>query len=586
MVKYEREPIDFEKYHDRLSDPGFIWIEKQRLERARAKYLAESAVMETMAKDKMKQKSAGEYPFLTKGAIINYLMSIERCPRHYFELKGRNEASLDMKRCLVPLMENGYAQEFLEYYMEHRSLKSKANNLKSVIDGLNNEQIMDQGYMANQLSFRVVPSANFRFNYADANIISQIPKKDTGCIVAPSEYCLVWGDFAQSDLRIAYNLFMRSPENDKVMSAYDDKYEALARIVSKSLGQEFNLEKFKQDRKLYKRLTLATVYGTRASQVKEEDKFIKTLTQFLLKCPKYVEYYNSLVVYHRLALPIIVKTYFGNEQMTPVFHKESDTVNRGLNCPVQSVTSEVVVMTVDKILQEFYDRGYSEDDVKVYLVRHDEPVFLVREEAMKDSWIFQQYSKIFVDGWSPLALDFEAGYHYGESTEALMNLMAQSAEQNREKISVLHETENGENLYFPVEPVLKLSVSTFFVGEKAVFAVYNENENKVHYGIAGTSNIDDVLLVVRQKLHNVDLKKQYRGIVVLNTNYSGKDCTENGLFIKYETATSAELEDSNVLARYAMCRYCKSSGIQSPVDPPLASYSKFITSVTKFTELD
>lgn len=62
---------------------------------------------------------------------------------------------------------------------------------------------------------------------------------------------------------------MRSPENDEIMNRYEDKYEALARIVSKSLGREFDLDKFKTDRKLYKKLTLATVYGMADSGVPE-----------------------------------------------------------------------------------------------------------------------------------------------------------------------------------------------------------------------------------------------------------------------------------------------------------------------------
>lgn len=583
MVRYKKEPIDFELYESRLAKRGYIWVDKKQLEEDEEQYLNESAVYGEMANDVMVQRSGGQFPFLVKGAIINYLQTIERCPRHYFQVKNSNSDSLDMKRCLTPLQQNGYAEEFIDYYSMHRTAKSKASNIRSILTTVSNGDEERKGIAP--LRFRVVASPNFRYNYADVNIISQIPKRNTKCIVAPDDYCLVWGDFAQSDFRIAYNLFLRSEENDKVMLRYEDKYEALARIVDKSLGKEFDKEKFTEDRKLYKKLTLATIYGTRTSVIKKENEFISSFTAFLMKCPKYVEYYNTLADYYELNVPILIQTYFGNEQLSPILGSLEDTVFRALNCPVQSVTSEVVVMTVNKILEEFYNLGYTEDDVSVYLVRHDEPVFLVKKSALKDAWIFEQYRQIFVDGWSPLALDFSVGYRYGEEDAELMGAMKLSIEKNASRIDKLEETVAGENNYFPVKPVLRLQVSQYFVEGTAVFAVYNKTKHQVYYGMAKTDQIDDVILAVRKMLHEMIPKEEYQGIVVLNSNYEGEDYSKAGVHIRYRVAKSRELREGNLFAKYATCRFCKANGLNSPTNPPLASEADFIHSVTKFEEL-
>ena len=67
----------------------------------------------------------------------------------------------------------------------------------------------------------------------------------------------------------------------------------------------------------------------------------------------------------------------------------------------------------------FYELGYTEDDVSVYMVRHDEPVFKVKETAKKDLWVFKQATDIIVDNWVPLRIDFSPGYYYREIDEVM-----------------------------------------------------------------------------------------------------------------------------------------------------------------------
>lgn len=60
------------------------------------------------------------------------------------------------------------------------------------------------------------------------------------------------------------------------MSDIEDKYEGLARLIAQHEGTTFDLAKFREMRKMYKTLTLATMYGTRDS--------IENQSKSLLKC--------------------------------------------------------------------------------------------------------------------------------------------------------------------------------------------------------------------------------------------------------------------------------------------------------------
>lgn len=82
-------------------------------------------------------------------------------------------------------------------------------------------------------------------------------------------------------------------------------------------------------------------------------------------------------------MPFAVKSYFGHEEIINVDSYDRNPLFKALNTPIQAGTSEVVILTVNKILDMFYELGYTEDDVSVYMVRHDEPVFKVKETAKR-----------------------------------------------------------------------------------------------------------------------------------------------------------------------------------------------------------
>lgn len=591
MVRYTNETVDFDLYEKRIRHLGYVLYDKAAFKVERNRLFGDSGVLKLMAVDVMAQRTRCRKQGVLKEQVLSYLIDWEGVPEHYF-VKGRNadggsSLSIDMNKCLNAVYENGYATEFLEYYMEHRSLLSLSNKMAKLLETCCVDAAVNEfGVPLSRIGYSVNQQPNFRYNYKNHDIIAVIPKRAATCLSVDEGYLLAWGDFAQSDFRVAYNLFLRSEENDKLMLEYEDKYEALARMVAKELGTGFSYEEFKRDRKLYKKLTLATMYGTRGSRIKEQDTFIRVLAKFLTKCPKYSEYYNGLNDIYELGLPLSVTSYFNNEQISPQKGSAEATINRALNCPVQSGTSELVILTVNKILDSFYSLGYTEDDICIYCVRHDEPIFKVRKEVMKDSWIFENFKTILVDDWTPLSLTFAFGYNYLVEDKGLTAQFNQSVAENSSRIEKATGSVS-KRVYRPVPSVLRLQVYNICVpGSGTIIAYYDESRNRVHYSIAQTENAGKIKLAIRQELHSLALDGSYCGVIVRSACLEGEDYNTAGLYIRYKLVTVYALDKVANLAKYAACVYCKSACISSPVNPPVASYESFIKSVSRFEEME
>lgn len=588
MVKYAKETVDFDTYEKRIRQLGYVLYDRAAFNVERNKLFGDSGVLKLMAIDVMAQRTRCRKQGIIKEQVLNYLIDWEGVPEHYFvKDKESKSLSIDMNKCLSVVYENGYASEFLEYYMEHRSLISLTNKMSKLMERCHTETAVNEfGVPLSRIGYSVNQQPNFRYNYKDHDIIAEIPKRAASCLSVEEGYLLAWGDFAQSDFRVAYNLFLRSEENDKLMLEYEDKYEALARMVAKELGNKFSYDEFKKDRNLYKKLTLATMYGTGGSKIEEQNTFISVLSRFLMQCPKYKAYYDGLNDLQELGLSLNITSYFNNEQTSPQKYSATATVNRALNCPVQSGTSELVILTVNKILDSFYSLGYTEDDICVYCVRHDEPVFRMKKKVMKDSWIFENFKTILVDDWTPLSLAFEFGYNYLVSDEELTLQFKQSIAENASRIATVTKSP-PEKEYRPIPSVLRLQIYNICVpGYGTVIAYYDESRNGVHYSIAQTEEAGQIKLAIRQELHSLSLGSTYKGIIVKSACLEGEDYNAAGLYVRYKLTTVYALDKVTNLARYATCVYCKSVGVDSPVNPPAVSYENFVKSVTKFKEME
>ena len=425
MLKFTRDDyVDTESYEHSLNYNGLIYVDLHKLNQALDYNTITKNSLFTRIKRLMSFNSAGVCRDLSREALVNYLQKFEGCPEHYFKKRGVQGASVDMKKVIEPLYANGYANEFLEMYMDFVSAKSRISSINSVLKAIKSTDLVNRdGKKLYTVGYSVNSQVNRRYNYNNIDIISQFPKDLDGkvchidgsvsSITCPEGYCLAYGDFAQSDLRIAFSLLLKDKSNEQMMLRYKDKYEAIARLVAAKAGKPFDLEQFKKDRNKYKVHVLETIYGTKNTVVFSEKEFISILSEFVNNCPKYVEYKKRVNDIIDLGTGLVTTSYFGYEQSIPMLGKNStQTMNFALNSPCQTGTSELIILTTNKILEMFYDLGYSEEDVSLYITRHDEPVFLLKEEVLKDAWVFEQARAILVDDWIPLDLTFNYGYYY------------------------------------------------------------------------------------------------------------------------------------------------------------------------------
>lgn len=574
------DEVDTESYGDALNRLGYVYYDRKEADASLAFLNCQASTMANRAKFVMMLKSRCKYCFLSKDAVYSYLVNFEGCPERYFYTRNSESVSLDMKKVLSKLVKNGKAIEFLDYYMRHRSLTTKHSKLKTILAAGYAGGVAGKDHYGNDLMkvhFSASEVVNRRFNYKDFDIISQIPRDMTSIISAEDGYFLAWGDFAQSDFRIAYNLFMRSEENDRIMSGYADKYEALARIVYKSLGKEFVLEEFKKQRRLFKELILATVYGMRTSVVPEEAEFISMFAQFLEKCPKYKEYYQRLRKQTILNAPICVNSYFGNEQFVfPQGKGENTILYEALNMPVQTGTSEIVIMTVNSILKAARKCGLSEDQFSLYLTRHDEPIFRIREDAIPFLWILRDHSKIFVDDWFELSLDFEFGYHYkipdDELTSKAQKVFEGKEEQSFGEKSVLDSID-----YFPVKSPLLLAFHAVPVEESecTIVAIQDTSTGQAMFSIFETLDTAEVIQGVREKICAAEekIRTLYSGVLVRSNFYEGQDFFGDTRVI-YRKEINAGMNQVVFLCRGMTALYCRKHGIAAPdgCNEPLQEY--------------
>ena len=566
VINSREDYPDTDSYSDMLNRDGYICFDKEgfasEARYKRAKVLTE----QTLALDVMERDSMGKYCSLRKDDIFGYLLDTWNVDEKKITSRKTGNYSLDKKTVIGPLMHRNIAVEFFEHYNAQQTIKMIAGKMDSIVSFSNKSAgEANDGTPLSMLEFSANIQKNLRFNYKDFDIISQVPKEAAHFIGAPKGYCLVWGDFAQSDFRIAYNLLLRSPENDQLMGMYEDKYEALARMIYRNEGKTFDYDKFIEQRKLYKRLTLATMYGTRGSYDNDEDVFIRQLTQFLHTCKGYSTYEDRVRKQVNAGVPITIESYFGFEQIAPTLYNANDTINNCLNMPLQTGTSEIVIITVQKIIQALRNMGMTEDDARVYMVRHDEPIFLVKTECLdRAALVFKNASYIQVDDWTPLKLDFSAGYWYSITDETLQGVLDSTEVPNTPYEKPEHRD------YMPIPGIKSVLACANSYPDKVITLAYGEPDcsaiSTFSYVDTGEAKMFDVFLsTVFTDEAIAKLKEQNIRFVDLQFPGTSMKINYKGIFFNVHSGGMAPIQYVNIrtLGRYL---YDKNQGVEPTVN--------------------
>lgn len=572
--------VDVDKYEEHLGAKRIVYFNKTKAEPIIANLRSNQYTNSKIAIRTMQADTSYKYLGLDREVIRNYLVEFCGCPSYMFIKRG--SLTLDAGRVLKPLLAQGKAEEFLTAYIRYKSLVSKLGSIENMLYRTKNPIENSTGDTIVEMGFNFEQRMNLRYYYNNEDIIG-LPKEFNECVTAPEGYILAWGDFEQSDFRIAYNLFIRNEENAKIMDMYSDKYEGMARIVAKAFNEKFDLTKFKQQRPIMKENILATFYGARSGKTPESDAFIKRFAKYLDTCPRYKEFYARLERRYSLGLPIQVESYFGHMESCSVQQDKVDAINYALNSPIQSCSSEIVILTVNKILEKFYSLGYTTDDVRLYYTRHDEPLFIMKTDVLKDSWVFADCSEIHVDNWTPLRLSFEFGYSYKKQDSTLQKMFENYVKIDSNKLTKIEPTTTSES-YMPITDTKILSVDFAKIenDNKTVIAFYDINYYKVDYVLADTLDDEELFTIIQNKLlesSNTLYELGCSGCLVYNKGVK-KDFFENRVYFKLNQEKQLEITKAFLLAEYMAYRYCDKYDIDRPVSEHIAPNAKFIKSVT------
>lgn len=442
------------EYLDLLSSSLEVYMDAERLNRAYEEVCWAADDLKSLVLLWLRIESGGMYTSVNSDNIIDFLCRIGVDLEKRYANKRTKSISLDMKRVIAPLIEDGVTPELLSTYKEYRSYSSYASTLNKLVQSQRIHTVTPTGRTILKYPTHIEERDNLRVYYRDIAVVS-VPKKYSNMITGPSDgYFIGWCDYPQADWRFAYNLFIRDSNNEKVMRECDDAYEGLVRLVE---GEKFDPQEFKSRRNEYKTHCLKVFYNS-----KDGAPIPSSLREFYRSCPRYRKYLYDLGVLYQFKLPVPCTSYFGFEQLIPEGQYPDAFISKALNTPIQTFTSHIVNETVFGVLEKFWDLGYTKEDANVYYVRHDEPLFLFTRKVLKDAWVFKECSEIYIPGFTPIHLDFHFGTYYQEEDPVLVR------EINESIANAAHEYdtfEGGQSHEYHPMPSVESAYMQCFVGD-------------------------------------------------------------------------------------------------------------------------
>lgn len=565
MIKFSKETdyVDVDKYTERLSVAGYVTVDEDKMQRTLRfnKYREDSVCglcIRTMQADSGLQSG-----MLNRQSIIHFLQTHMGVPYKY--LKRKDGESIDEK-ALSKIRSLKYAPEFIDNYLEYTSLKSRNSRASKTLERLEATDMVDRfDRPIKKLYFEVSQQDNLRFYYRNSDLIG-IGREYNNCYVAPKGYVLVWGDLKQSDFRFAFNLLIRDERNAHLMDSTTDSYEGMYKILADYFGEPYNREEFLEVRDIVKLNSLETIYGKSEGNTPKENEYIQRFKKYLDTCPRYQEFINRIKSKIELNLPLYVKSYFGFLQTiakpTPV-----QAEKKALNAPFQTGTSELIMLITNAILDKFYDHGYTEEDIRIFVARHDEMVFLVREELLKDAWIFQECGSVYIDNFSAMGMDFKCGYNYKEVDEDLTTRFQASVAENFHLITDI-KPDPGMPNFMPVKKFLNIGAYYRLISDQLmVVAIVSEDNRCKIKAVNLHGEVDDKLLI-RYMVKLVEdnskdlLEKDYDSMVIqIPAEQESTIQWISGLYLAFRPSTSPLVNKAAILVEYGTKLYADKTGV-------------------------
>ena len=500
MLKLNRNSkVDFDKYLSRLSYMGSIYYNLDKISYP----LSRAVLLRNSLSDYiyrfLLESSGGAVMGINRDSIFNYLINTCKVPKSLLESKKNDgdgvyyTLSIDAKH-LEAVRDKGFAVEFIDIWLKYTSLKTQISLIEGII------KRRDPSNIKKNLHGQTLFGIGHEINYSEAYRTyyknfshQQVPKAYLTSLDAPAGYTMVKGDFEQSDLKIVYNMLLKDKSNVDIMFRHQDSYEGVARLVE---GDSFDLDVFKENRALYKQNTLSPVYGGTSATTKQAQDVIDRVNSYLSTLDVYQEFKKRIERKIECKLPVVVNTYFGNSIEISNTKNHKQLMDAALNAPGQAGTSEVVVMCANSIMDKFAEYGITQENggIYLYLNRHDELVFLVKNEFLEYSWIFQDHEDIIVEGWMPLKISFSFSDNYAIDNDEVDKL-AKSYYRELEPINVdkLIQDSLSTEYFIPCEDTKIYYIGTHSEDGRTCIVFLNEDLNVEMAREVNTENKDIVL---------------------------------------------------------------------------------------------
>lgn len=405
--------IDMTEYIEALDRNSILYIDEKRARNLLSYYNSQKQANLENVYYVMDEVSGGKaFLSLDKLFLKKFFLEDLRLPKEYFYVNG--SFSLSQKEVLIPLLKNSKVgedlKEFLEAYLCYKRYEGLIQTFRPKFDRC--EPLYDNIVgMHYQYGF----ASTGRLRYFNEGIHS-IPHEFLEVITAPPGYLIASGDFDQIDLRVAYNLMLRTEENFPYFQKHKDDY--YAGFLNYVMGDEFSEDEFMKMRPALKQGVLAGCYGGNFQTLfrsTQDAKTSKLILDFYKENEKHMGLIRKIDEVLSIQDTVKVTDYFG---YTRDVINDKDAMTAILNTPIQSTSNSIVVLLIISAIKKARELGLSSDDFDFYFSRHDEPIFKFKEEY-KDiaSKILGNLQVIKIDDWLPITVQFSISRNYGIEEE-------------------------------------------------------------------------------------------------------------------------------------------------------------------------
>ena len=487
-----KAPIDIEFYEYKMNQNCYVLVDKEKFEKRATELSSIQDSLENDCKNKMQiygnrsmlgvKVSNDQFLDLLEelGVPVKKLCRYDSTTRSY----SRSASRSDVIEPLIKDIESGNfncgenteaVMDLLTTFSEYRKAKSDSSVKPKIMrmikgDGESDDGSKDIGIDGQQLYriyYELYRRSTNRYYTSKDNVQGYNIMYVKSFTVRKDRY-IVSIDFSQIDLRGAINIFLKNADNRAIFEDdVTDKYRSLTKAMCAQSKRDFNEVEYQNERAIFKKIALSVLYLSSHVQAGEgsvQESVSQRLRTFYNACSRYSNYLKLAEILISNDIQTDIRDYFG--YIRSIQPSEVDNpIGKFINSPVQMTSAMIMPIVINAIYDKFMELGYKDGDVNYYINRHDEMVFDMSMDTFKDIWVFNDYSRVYIDDWDELRLDVEVYRYYKEDDKYHKEYMQKYNDICNEKLGPNNENET------PVNPTTRKVLSYCPIGK--VYVVYN-----------------------------------------------------------------------------------------------------------------